>query len=237
MEKVVLLTIVHNEFRFTLLLYRRDFLKCFAYQLPNDILFTQVGLVPDVAQVLRSCASPLLRFQTSRAGEQFKGVMDSQCLSNTIEPPDWWLNGGVKLHEDQERDADIGIEDAEEQSDSIEPLVEDDTPFDGRAYLGGYFVFQQPCTLCIPPTREEDASKQKQMKPVDTQSDAVGDKFGQESCRERQKRNSKQEDQMEPGEVTIAADQTVELCLLTDPENAEGEKAHDRGEKMRGQLA
>jgi len=52
-----------------------------------------------------------------------------------------WRNGGVELHEDKEHNADVRIDNAEEHSDSVEYLIEDDAPCGCRAYFGSHLFF------------------------------------------------------------------------------------------------
>ena len=81
------------------------------------------------------------------------------------------------MHEDKEHDADVCIDNTEEHGDSVDHLIEKDAPLGGRVYFGGYLVFEEPCTLCIPPTGEEDTPKQEQIQPVHAHGDAIGDDF------------------------------------------------------------
>src|SRR5882724_10470254 len=68
-------------------------------------------------------------------------VMYSLCPSKTIQPTNPWRNGGVELHEDKEHNADVRIDNAEEHSDSVEYLIEDDAPCGCRAYFGSHLFF------------------------------------------------------------------------------------------------
>ena len=83
-----------------------------------------------------------------------------------------------ELHEDKRHNADVRIDDAEEHDDSVECLIEDDAPFGGRTYFGSHLIFQESCMLCIPPTSEENAPKQEQIKPVHAHGNAIRDKNG-----------------------------------------------------------
>jgi hypothetical protein len=158
-----------------------------------------------------------------------------RCPSQPVQPANPWRKDRVELQEDQKYDADIRGDNAQEHGDSVKHLIGDDAAFGSSAYLVRHLLFQETCPPRIAPTGEEGDPKQEQIEPVHYQGNTIRDECSQEPRRERHKRNGQQEGQMDPGEVAIASCEMVELCLLADPENAEGEKAHDIRKYMRHQ--
>ena len=114
-------------------------------------------------------------------------------LSQAIQSAKPRRKGRVELQEDEEYDTDIGTDDTQEHSESIERLIRDDAAYGGGAYFVRHLLFQKTCSLSIAPTGEQSNPKQEQIEPVHYQSNTVRDECSKEPRREWHQRNGQQE--------------------------------------------
>ena len=70
------------------------------------------------------------------------------------------------MHEDDEHDAPVRVEDAEQRAESIECLPDEDAAFVCATHFDGHIVFHESRTLRIPPTAEEHGSKKDNIEPI-----------------------------------------------------------------------
>ena len=64
--------------------------------------------------------------------------------SKTIKQTNAWRNDIVELHEDDDRDAHVRVDDAEQRAESIECLRDDDAAFKCGTRFDGCIVFHEP---------------------------------------------------------------------------------------------
>ena len=108
--------------------------------------------------------------------------------SKAIKQTKPWRNGIVELHQDDERDAHVRVNDAEQHAEHIECLPDDDAAFVCRTRFDGCLIFHKPRALRIPPTAEEHGAKQKNIEPIHHQGKAIGQAT---SSRQRRSRRSR----------------------------------------------
>ena|GEM_PF-3456484 len=99
-------------------------------------------------------------------------------LSKTIQQTNPRRNDIVELHEDDEHDAHVRVDDAEQGAERIECLRDDDAAFSCGTHFLSCLVFQKPRTLRIPPTDEKYSTKKENIEPIHHQGEAIGDERG-----------------------------------------------------------
>jgi len=161
------------------------------------------------------------------------GVVVWSVFGLLREEREGWGDGVVELDDEDEADAPVGADDAEGGSEGVEALGEDDAAAEGAADLEGNVVFEEVVAGGVAPTDVEEESGEEDVKPVDEEGGAVDDELGQQLGREGHEGDGGEEGDVNPGEVAIGAGNVVELGLLTVPEDAEGEEAHEVHEELR----
>lgn len=142
-------------------------------------------------------------------------------------------DGVVELNKNDEGDAEIGAEHAEERAESVEGLRDDDTAAHGGGKFGWDVVLEEACAKGITPTGVDDRADQEDVEPVDEQRRPIADEHGEEFSGERQERYRGQERDMNPREIAVRAREVSELRFLANPEDAEGDEAHEIREQAR----
>src|SRR5580704_2757880 len=141
-------------------------------------------------------------------------------------------DGVVELHKNDEADAPIRVEDAEQCTERIKRLCNQDAP----ANRGGNFrrsIALNECSMRrAAPAEIQKRAKKQYVGPIGDQSRAVRDEFRQEPRRERHESNQKKKRQVNPGEVALGALEVVELRLLAHPKNAKSQKAHQINQEL-----
>src|SRR6266568_88531 len=82
-------------------------------------------------------------------------------LLQTIKRTNPRRDGVVELHEDDECDTHVGVDDAEQRAEGIERLRDDDATFGCGTHFDSRLVFHKPHALRITPTGEEHGAKQE----------------------------------------------------------------------------
>lgn len=141
----------------------------------------------------------------------------------------------VQLHGDDEGDAPVGADHAEQSAEGVEGLGDEDASLDRGVDVAGDVGFEELIFESAGPTEVEGEAEQKNVEPVDKEGGAVGGELGEQCSREGNQRDDAEEGDVDPGEAAVGAFEMVELRLLSDPEDAEGEDAHGEHQQARGE--
>ena len=149
-------------------------------------------------------------------------------------------DGIVELHEKDEPDAPVGIEQAQERAERVQRLCGHNAPIDGRLDVRGRLLARQMRSFGITPGAVENDSEEEHIAPINQKRRAVFDEFGEQRGREGHDRNRREKPDVQPRKITGRARELIQLRLLSDPEDAKCQKAHrvhDKARQERDQRA
>jgi hypothetical protein len=140
------------------------------------------------------------------------------------------------LHEYDEADADIGVNDAQGRTEGIEGLSNDDSPLTRGAHCGGRVLLHQLGVPAVRLSSIERNTQEEDVQPVGKQCDAIGNESCQERRGKRHERDQKEEREVNPGQIAVAPGEAVQLGLLAHPEDAESQETHEVGDQTGGKM-
>lgn len=141
----------------------------------------------------------------------------------------------IELNEHDERDAGVVVPNAEQGAKGIEPLGDQDSTADSAMYLRRCLILDELVMCCVGPAPEQHESGQKNVEPVKDERGTESDELGEQPRGQRHERDREEKAKVNPGEIARALAEMIELRLLSGPEDAEREKAHQVGDPLRAQ--
>src|SRR5208283_3939816 len=135
-------------------------------------------------------------------------------------------NREIELDEDDEANAPGRAEQAKESPEGVERLGDLDPPADGRGRLVAVVGLEEPIASGVAPARVQRSSEKDYVYPVFEQGGPIRVEFREELGGKRHECNGEKEAEVQPSEVPVGAHQMIDLGLLPDPEEAQGDEAH-----------
>src|SRR5438105_12538126 len=139
----------------------------------------------------------------------------------------------VELNEDDEGNAPERVDEAEQRTESVERLSEDDAPLDHPRHQWSSVLVQKSVRFRIDPGYVHDHAEKKDVRPVRDEGKAEGDELRKKRSGEGHQRDSREEREVQPGEIAIGGGEVVDLDLLCVPEDPEGQKTQQVGHQAR----
>jgi hypothetical protein len=97
-------------------------------------------------------------------------------------------------------------------------------------------LFRQTRAPGIAPAPVQRRTEREQVEPIDKQREALGQELPQQHRREWHHRGCKQEGEMDPANIPVAAREMPQLRLLPGPEYPERQKSHGEHQEPRRHL-
>lgn len=149
--------------------------------------------------------------------------------------PEAGSDGEGKLDQDDEGDAVVQVEEAKERAKSAEGLACENAAADGGRDVSGDVLTKQLVAGGTAPAEVEDQAEKENVGPVSDEGGAVLDELREQAGGKGHQGNGEEKSEVNPGEVTVGTADVIELSLLADPENSEGQEAEEINEKLGGE--
>ena len=144
-------------------------------------------------------------------------------------------NSIIQLNGDDEGNAPVCVEKAEQRAEGVEALGDQDAVLNGGVDFAGEIRFQELFFDSTGPTQVKDDTEKEDVEPVDHERGAITGELGKKRGGKRNEGHHAEEGDVNPGEASIGTFQIVELRLLSDPEDSQGEDAHGEHQQARSQ--